>query len=199
MTKERIKELRKYVNDPFFRVFGLSISTELIDALESAQAEVAAIRVENERIERRISYHGTSLFANTTRERLVEHLTRTSQDWAEDHSYIEAECKRLNLGMRGEEHEDTFSDIQALVGRLVAEIERLKEQVRWRPIESAPKDGTYILICWVSCRPEVGRWAEHEGREGWICDSDECVPANQHDCTHWMPLPLPAPDAKEGK
>ncbi len=64
----------------------------------------------------------------------------------------------------------------------------------WRPIASAPK-GKAVLLSWKHCKdPSVGRW-EHDGiREGWRCDGDQCVPKNQADCTHWMPLPLPPND-----
>lgn len=64
----------------------------------------------------------------------------------------------------------------------------------WQPIQSAPKSGKAILLWWSGCKdPSVGRW-EYDGiREGWRCDGDQCVPKNQHDCTHWMPLPSEHP------
>lgn len=64
----------------------------------------------------------------------------------------------------------------------------------WKPIATAPKDGAAIILWWRYCKhPAVGRWfdADDENREGWRCDGDECVPKNQKDCTHWMPLPKP--------
>jgi hypothetical protein len=55
----------------------------------------------------------------------------------------------------------------------------------WREIESAPKDGTYLLLCEAyddgSWNMVVGRW---DG--GWW--SKEPFP---HEPTHWMPLPPP--------
>lgn len=71
----------------------------------------------------------------------------------------------------------------------------------WQPIESAPKNGTYILLWWRTCkRACVGHYV-CEGdlgeewfrfvKEGWINDGDQIVPRNQKDCTHWMPLPTP--------
>lgn len=82
----------------------------------------------------------------------------------------------------------------------------------WRPIASAPRDGTEILL-WVplkrssgGCRV-VGKWAtDFEGElcgrpywEGWqdpmaadkICDETEA--------SHWLPLPAPpTPAAASG-
>lgn len=63
----------------------------------------------------------------------------------------------------------------------------LQDREGWRPIETAPKDGSYILVtngepdgCFVVC------WYD----EGW------CYEVHRHDgavhmntATHWMPLP----------
>jgi len=67
----------------------------------------------------------------------------------------------------------------------------------WRPIETAPKDGTVILLWWQTCRTAaIGRWevrGSHDGPsityEGWKCHDDQVIPTNQNDCTHWMQLP----------
>lgn len=76
---------------------------------------------------------------------------------------------------------------------------------QWRPIETAPDDGTRILMWWRGCSsPSVGAWEVDDGfddhPDGWVSpsegfrsDGDQCIPINQEDCTHWMPLPLPPP------
>jgi len=69
---------------------------------------------------------------------------------------------------------------------------------RWQPIETAPKDGTPILI-WQpdkaarfasdfdDLRYAIGYWRT-DGRESWgNRNSSEVCP------THWQPLPLPPP------
>ena len=68
----------------------------------------------------------------------------------------------------------------------------------WQPIETAPKDGTEVLLgrfaegCRRHGRIRVDRWSLPEHGRGWIGFGQfnpESWPA-----THWMPLPKP-PDA----
>lgn len=71
----------------------------------------------------------------------------------------------------------------------------------WQLIETAPKDGTEVLLWWKHCKtPSVGawsiddmhaerQWAHKALEEGWRCEGDACIPVNQADCTHWQPLP----------
>lgn len=65
--------------------------------------------------------------------------------------------------------------------------------MNWQPIETAPKDGTNILIhelgdtfvaWWLNGleRWVDGKWTE---MDGWVT----------YDPTHWMPLPPPPEDA----
>lgn len=71
----------------------------------------------------------------------------------------------------------------------------------WKPISSAPKDGTHILVTdnryfgfgyingvaahWSA----VVHWWSNPGEEGWYLSSGNCD--DQMDVTHWMPLPDP--------
>lgn len=64
----------------------------------------------------------------------------------------------------------------------------------WRPIETAPCYGR-VLLWWRHAGPRIGRLVSDETGDGWRTDGDECVPRNQRDCTHWMPLPE-APNAE---
>lgn len=57
----------------------------------------------------------------------------------------------------------------------------------WQPIETAPKDGTVILIG-AHLGIDIGLWADW--LNGWIDEAQ----SGYHDPnwpTHWMPLPNP--------
>jgi len=64
----------------------------------------------------------------------------------------------------------------------------------WRPIESAPKDGTRVIAVQDGLEPEIQYW---HVRVGWVNDGD-----HYRDPTHWKPLPPPpvsaAPLGDEG-
>lgn len=67
----------------------------------------------------------------------------------------------------------------------------------WQPIETAPKDGTFILLGWAGKDiVAMARYAfcDHprnsEGR-GWIAWIDTLGLTNVGHMTHWMPLPAP--------
>jgi len=54
----------------------------------------------------------------------------------------------------------------------------------WQPIETAPKDGTEILVWHSQCEThEITRWIAHD--EMWYSEF------NEKDITLWMPLPPP--------
>jgi hypothetical protein len=57
--------------------------------------------------------------------------------------------------------------------------------VSWQPIESAPKDGTWVLLFGAGWKlPEVGQWSMYSNV--WQnMDSELCG------ATHWVSLPEP--------
>jgi hypothetical protein len=76
----------------------------------------------------------------------------------------------------------------------------------WQPIESAPRDGTLVLLWAPDYRedaPSLGSWCERVG--AWDADSGtmEDGPAWSNDAcsgpTHWMPLPAPPTTKGEGE
>jgi len=77
---------------------------------------------------------------------------------------------------------------------------RVEKSVEWRPIETAPKDGTDVVIYAPNCGVLVAYWSDSiwasvnnpvRGQGGgWVQEvhrSDTCV----FSPTHWMPLPSP--------
>lgn len=57
----------------------------------------------------------------------------------------------------------------------------------WRPIETAPKDGTPVIICTSGGKVFRARWF---GGAVWSVDGYS-VGFETSDVTHWMPLPQP--------
>nr|WP_164083562.1 Lar family restriction alleviation protein [Stenotrophomonas pavanii] len=86
---------------------------------------------------------------------------------------------------------------------------------QWQPIESAPKDGTAVLVMqnnWPGCKNGVAEecnghntyvaawWADERGGAGaWICYMDA---VRDPECpiqpTHWQPLPT-TPEVPDGR
>lgn len=61
----------------------------------------------------------------------------------------------------------------------------------WQPIETAPKDGTSVLVFWSSdaCMAVMWKELDRDGKYAWFGvverQPDDDLP------THWMPLPPP--------
>jgi hypothetical protein len=63
----------------------------------------------------------------------------------------------------------------------------------WMTIDSAPKDGTRVLIK-ADCTVVAGWQNVFDDTFGWVVINDVWVP--EHMATHWQPLPA-APSTKE--
>lgn len=63
----------------------------------------------------------------------------------------------------------------------------------WQPIETAPKDGTEILLFELQCYDEpyiaTGIWHRWDGGERWLPAVYGGARTDYFDPTHWMPLP----------
>lgn len=58
----------------------------------------------------------------------------------------------------------------------------------WQPMETAPKDGTEVLVFSKYEDIVIAKWAEWGGRDGgWIVGMEYAVSSP----THWMSLPEP--------
>jgi len=71
----------------------------------------------------------------------------------------------------------------------------------WKPIETGPKDGTYVLLFYPTYKLHVriGNYEKREefvngklkySKEHWKCDVMS-MPGCDPQPTHWMPLPEP--------
>lgn len=67
------------------------------------------------------------------------------------------------------------------------------QQAGWMPIETAPKDGTHLLLMSRKGRIADGCWVDANGRHGFWAWS-----LVLQEPTHWMPLPLPPVPGQEG-
>ena len=76
----------------------------------------------------------------------------------------------------------------------MADIRDIPEYGKWQPIETAPKDGTAILVAHSEAAFDVW-WSDDEN--GWVddCMDDWGDKYIIYHPTHWMPLP-PLPGAK---
>lgn len=79
--------------------------------------------------------------------------------------------------------------IVAAINSLPSLLDELEAR-QWQPIETAPKDGSSVLL-WV---PENG-----EAQKGYYCDMEFWVVEGMGEKpTHWMPLPL-GPGGKDSE
>lgn len=93
-----------------------------------------------------------------------------------------------------------YQRAEARIAELEAEVQRLREQTQWRPIETAPKDKPLLLgrfwrnALWDKNEPSVffqwtGSW-EDRSLDKSGCSSD-WTEYHGLQPTHWMPLPQP--------
>lgn len=69
----------------------------------------------------------------------------------------------------------------------LAEANDAMSQAQWQPIESAPKDGTIVLLC--ADVPWLIRMGYFEPDDRWYSIPQGSMENDQP--THWMPLPSP--------
>jgi hypothetical protein len=87
-------------------------------------------------------------------------------------------------------------------------------EMMWRPIETAPKDGTRVLLYWPSYAYDEGDDGEPLIDIGWYTENprgpwryftntgeQDCygLADSSHQPTHWMPLPPSPPDMEKMK
>lgn len=68
----------------------------------------------------------------------------------------------------------------------------------WEPIESAPRDGTKVLVSYLGGRVIVNHWEVEEisingVKRRFDGFQGDYLRGVERRATHWMPLPLPPP------
>lgn len=80
---------------------------------------------------------------------------------------------------------DPLSDLElAFISLHAIEARHAATAVAWQPIETAPRDGTRILIYSPRIGIESGEWHQRMHPRGWAAGSTDRPRAP----THWMPL-----------
>lgn len=69
-------------------------------------------------------------------------------------------------------------------------------QIEWQPIETAPKDGTRIILGYSGSHSCEGFWMDDPSRNywediGWFDSDSDVLCEHPRKPTHWMPLPKP--------
>lgn len=96
--------------------------------------------------------------------------------------------KEINeaLGLTDETGDDALRKGLETIKALKAERDALLEARAWRPIETAPKDQSSILIIDSDNFITIGEFSE---KRGCFANTEECWKIETP--THWMPLPEP--------
>lgn len=67
------------------------------------------------------------------------------------------------------------------------EIELLRAERQWQPMETAPRDGTMVLM-WTEWGVIIGFWGQRANR--WLGSASSHT-KDLEDVRHWLPLPKP--------
>jgi ribosomal protein S13 len=78
---------------------------------------------------------------------------------------------------------DTLRELRELDNKHIENLKQQLEAVKWRPIEEAPKDGTWVLAYWKTNVFMMSRWFENENK--W---SDNNGYPMKDPPTHFIPL-----------
>lgn len=110
-----------------------------------------------------------------------------------DSEFLDRMAAVLKTGVRG-----SFEDFNRLFASALA---RKGAKAEWRPIETAPKDGTEILLLiqFPDQKPVfvVARYRGGASPWRWVPCEDGAASYSEEYATHWMPLPPPPQQENE--
>jgi hypothetical protein len=101
------------------------------------------------------------------------------------------------LGEEGRPSDEQFQAWSVEMHKAADALARLSLPPEWQPIESAPKDGTRILVAFRRIGIHAVSWEEAiNGLEGWCVNDEKHGPYSlrgylDEDILGWMPLPAP--------
>jgi hypothetical protein len=136
--------------------------------------------------ERQLNRPYPKMFGSSEVREKYDQMERNIDALIEMVDYRDKRIKELDLMLKNTERH------LANEATLHAEAAKQLEQVReWQPIETAPKDGSEVLVCgWNVCGGvkkqvvRVGRWSSNCWQTGHAYNGFMYT-------THWMPLPDP--------
>ena len=109
---------------------------------------------------------------------------------ADNDELIEAIKFRLDMCDQGD-HEFYDPVEAAFLTQILARIRKLESQIAWQPIETAPKDGTKVLLADSSVAADgYFDYLLNKGNGSWVW------PYVKREPTHWKPMP-PHPGKQE--
>jgi hypothetical protein len=153
-----------------------------IESFNDERAEVAYVRADLLEVE---------LKRVAACKNLIASMEKTAS-WLKN-ANLELETK---LKLRGDEEVSKQRDAnEALTNELEQQAKRISEleaERTWQPIETAPKDGTNVLLITRKGNMATGLWQGSGPSEGWwLRGSAEpnCFFNGHYGPTHWMQLP----------
>jgi hypothetical protein len=157
-----------------------------LEIVINGQQSQDAVTVSDENTELRVTI--------TALRQQVESVTAECERLKAENDEINAEWGKRYLGRQSAEQER--NEALAERDRLSNALAAARAAMTWRPIETAPKDRTRILVWpyWGDNRPAEVQWREMKRTPGrWETTGGlVCPSANP---THWMPLPAPPVEA----
>lgn len=118
-----------------------------------------------------------------------------------DYGQLAAHVAGALGALKGYGHENTAAakSLQYVMDELMkAYLEAAREPVGegWLPIDTAPKDGTHIMVAW-NGQARFAKWSLIKKR--WLIFLTQGYSSTNYYgySTHWMPLPLPPTKASE--